>query len=92
MPLRAHAAVLPASVPQDMKDGDPASLVWKTPEGIDVKPIYTKDDTAALETNQVPGPVFAGFRRTYAAAHLRIPWSMQVCFHTPVVPARRCTR
>lgn len=38
-----------------MKDGDPASLIWHTPEGIDVKPLYTKDDTASLTVSQVPG-------------------------------------
>ena len=38
-----------------MKDGDPASLIWHTPEGIDVKPIYTKDDTKDLTVNQVAG-------------------------------------
>jgi methylmalonyl-CoA mutase len=42
---------------QDMKDGDPASLIWHTPEGIDVKPLYTKDDTASLTISQVPGGV-----------------------------------
>lgn len=40
---------------QDLKDTDPSTLVWRTPEGIDVKPIYTKEDVAAITVNQVPG-------------------------------------
>ena len=37
-----------------MKGKDPASLVWKTPEGIDIKPIYTTDDVTDLK-KELPG-------------------------------------
>lgn len=28
-------------------------LIWRTPEGIDIKPIYTEDDTKVSRTQQV---------------------------------------
>ena len=33
---------------KDLKGADPADLVWETPEGIAVKPIYTAADLEAL--------------------------------------------
>ncbi|MEO0547153.1 MAG: methylmalonyl-CoA mutase family protein, partial [Pseudomonadota bacterium] len=33
---------------KEMKGGDPQTLVWNTPEGIAVKPLYTADDLAHL--------------------------------------------
>ena len=34
---------------KERKGKDPDDLIWKTPEGIDVKPLYTKEDAAGLE-------------------------------------------
>ncbi len=42
-------------VSQDLGAGDPSSLVWKTPEGVDVKPVYTAADTQSVEVSQLPG-------------------------------------
>lgn len=39
-----------------MKGKDPSTLVWKTAEGLNVKPIYTVDDTAGKE-KELPGKV-----------------------------------
>ncbi|CAM6001393.1 unnamed protein product [Sphagnum balticum] len=41
-----------------MKGKDPSTLVWKTAEGLDVKPIYTVEDTAGME-KELPGKVSA---------------------------------
>ena len=35
---------------RELKGGDPADLVWQTPEGIAVKPLYTAADLEGLET------------------------------------------
>ena len=34
---------------KERKGADPAGLVWHTPEGIDVKPLYTAADVAGLD-------------------------------------------
>ena len=52
-------------------------LVWKTPEGIDVKPLYTAEDTANLEyTNTMPGmePFIRGPQPTMYAGR---PWTIR---------------
>jgi len=52
-------------------------LVWRTPEGIDVKPLYTEDDLAALEhLNSFPGlpPFSRGPRATMYAGR---PWTVR---------------
>jgi len=50
-------------------------LVWQTPEGIAVKPLYTADDTAALD----PGlPGFAPFTRgVRASMYAGRPWTIR---------------
>ncbi|MDP1819898.1 MAG: methylmalonyl-CoA mutase family protein, partial [Acidimicrobiales bacterium] len=47
---------------KDLKGNDPDTLVWETPEGIGVKPLYTADDLADVEhLDSLPG--FAPFVR-----------------------------
>ncbi|HEX8578524.1 MAG TPA: methylmalonyl-CoA mutase [Allosphingosinicella sp.] len=50
-------------------------LTWHTPEGIDVKPLYTAQDTADLD----PGlPGFAPFTRgPYASMYTGRPWTIR---------------
>eukprot|EP00741_Cyanophora_paradoxa_P011318 tig00020554_g10932.t1 len=59
---------------------DPAELlIWKTPEGIDVKPLYTKADlqgTAASELDEMPG-VFPFSRGPYATMYTYKPWTVR---------------
>src|SRR5215217_3500095 len=52
-----------------------ADLVWQTPEGIPVQPLYTADDTADLD----PGlPGFAPFTRgPYASMYTGRPWTIR---------------
>ncbi len=53
------------------------ALVWRTPEGIAVKPLYTADDLAALETlGSLPGfpPYLRGPRATMYANR---PWTIR---------------
>ncbi|RHY17709.1 hypothetical protein DYB32_010478, partial [Aphanomyces invadans] len=41
---------------KELKGKDPEqALLWKTPEGINIKPLYTKDDVEDLTPAQLPG-------------------------------------
>jgi methylmalonyl-CoA mutase len=57
--------------------GDLAKLTWHTPEGIEVKPLYTADDTAGLPyANTLPGfePFIRGPQATMYAVR---PWTIR---------------
>jgi methylmalonyl-CoA mutase len=57
--------------------GDPDRLIWRTPEGIDVKPLYTAEDLERLEAvNSLPGfvPFGRGIRATMYANR---PWTIR---------------
>lgn len=57
--------------PQQSKD------VWETPEGIDVKPQYTADDTAELEfRNSFPG-IAPFVRGPYPTMYATRPWTIR---------------
>jgi len=61
---------------KDLK-GDPDQLVWHTPEGISVKPLYTRADVEHLEfADSIPGdfPFLRGPRATMYAAR---PWTIR---------------
>lgn len=55
----------------------PDDLVWQTPEGIAVKPLYTAEDTAGLEhQDNLPG--FAPFKRgPKATMYAGRPWTVR---------------
>jgi methylmalonyl-CoA mutase len=62
---------------RELKGGDPADLVWQTPEGIAVKPLYTAADLEGLETlDSLPGfpPYLRGPRATMYANR---PWTLR---------------
>ncbi len=62
---------------KDLKDEDPDTLVWATPEGIAVKPLYTEDDLAGVEhLGGLPGfaPFVRGPRATMYAGR---PWTIR---------------
>ncbi|MEA3015561.1 MAG: methylmalonyl-CoA mutase [Sphingomonadales bacterium] len=52
-----------------------ADLVWRTPEGLDVRPLYTAEDAAGID----PGlPGFAPFTRgPYASMYTGRPWTIR---------------
>ncbi|KAA0677818.1 methylmalonyl-CoA mutase [Roseomonas genomospecies 6] len=56
--------------------GTPDDLVWKTPEGLDVKALYTADDLEGLELDSLPGfpPFTRGPRATMYAVK---PWTIR---------------
>jgi methylmalonyl-CoA mutase len=62
---------------KDMKGGSPEQLVWHTPEGIAVKPLYTAEDLAKLQhLDSLPGfaPYLRGPRATMYAHR---PWTIR---------------
>ena len=62
---------------KDLKGGSPEDLVWQTPEGIAVKPLYTAADLEAIETrDSMPG--FAPFLRgPRATMYTGRPWTIR---------------
>jgi methylmalonyl-CoA mutase len=62
---------------KELKGADPDSLVWHTPEGVDVKPLYTARDLAGIEgLDSLPGlpPFTRGVRATMYANR---PWTIR---------------
>jgi methylmalonyl-CoA mutase len=62
---------------QELKGKDPDQLVWHTPEGLAVKPLYTRADVEQLEfVDSVPGdfPFVRGPRATMYAVR---PWTIR---------------
>jgi methylmalonyl-CoA mutase len=62
---------------KDMKGASPDALVWNTPEGIAVKPLYTEADLEGLEhLDSLPGfpPFLRGPRATMYAVK---PWTLR---------------
>ncbi len=65
-----------ALVEKELK-ASPESLVWHTPEGIDVRPLYTQDDLAGIgHLGSLPGfePFVRGPRATMYAGR---PWTIR---------------
>ena len=62
---------------REMKGGDPDDLIWETPEGIAVKPLYTAEDLEGLETlGGLPG--FAPYLRgPRATMYTNRPWTLR---------------
>ncbi|MBX3028173.1 methylmalonyl-CoA mutase [bacterium] len=62
---------------KERKGAAPDDLIWHTPEGIDVKPLYTRADVAGLDfTDTLPGdfPFLRGPRVTMYAGQ---PWTIR---------------
>ncbi|HET8619371.1 MAG TPA: methylmalonyl-CoA mutase [Acidimicrobiales bacterium] len=62
---------------QDLKGADPDALVWHTPEGIDVRPLYTAADLQGVDgLDSLPG--FAPFTRgVRATMYANRPWTIR---------------
>ena len=62
---------------KELKDSDPQDLVWQTPEGIPVKPLYTEEDLDGIgHLGTLPGfePFLRGPRATMYAGR---PWTIR---------------
>ena len=62
---------------KERKGKDLDGLVWKTPEGIDVKPLYTRADVAGLDfDDSLPGD-FPFVRGPRATMYTERPWTIR---------------
>jgi methylmalonyl-CoA mutase len=62
---------------KEMKGGDPQALNWQTPEGIEVKPLYTQEDLKDIDhLDNLPGyePFLRGPKATMYAGR---PWTIR---------------
>ncbi|KAA0708303.1 Methylmalonyl-CoA mutase, mitochondrial [Triplophysa tibetana] len=60
---------------KQLKGKNPEDLIWKTPEGIAIKPVYTQIDTAAVE-DELPG-VHPFTRGPYPTMYTYRPWTIR---------------
>lgn len=60
---------------KQLKGKNPEDLIWHTPEGINIKPVYTKADTAA-SADELPG-VFPYTRGPYPTMYTYRPWTIR---------------
>uniref|UniRef100_A0A673KME2 Methylmalonyl-CoA mutase, mitochondrial n=1 Tax=Sinocyclocheilus rhinocerous TaxID=307959 RepID=A0A673KME2_9TELE len=60
---------------KQLKGKNPEDLIWKTPEGISIKPVYTQKDTAMVQ-DELPG-VFPFTRGPYPTMYTYRPWTIR---------------
>ena len=74
---RADLDAWRALVSRDRKGASPDDLVWHTPEGIDVKPLYTRADVDSLDfVDTIPG-AFPFLRGPRASMYTGQPWTIR---------------
>ncbi|GAT64617.1 methylmalonyl-CoA mutase [Planomonospora sphaerica] len=56
---------------------EPADLVWETPEGIAVKPLYTAADTAGLDFPHTYPGIAPYLRGPYPTMYVNQPWTVR---------------
>jgi methylmalonyl-CoA mutase len=62
---------------KELRGGEPETLVWETPEGIELKPLYTMEDLEDLEhTDTTPG-LFPFLRGPRATMYTHRPWTLR---------------
>lgn len=64
------------SAAEDLKGKPVESLIWQSPEGIPIKPIYTKEDVASVEVPQLSGE-FPYTRGVRASMYTVKPWTIR---------------
>lgn len=60
---------------KQLKGKNPEDLIWRTPEGIDIKPVYTQADSAG-RADELPG-VFPYTRGPYPTMYTYRPWTIR---------------
>src|SRR2546422_9557791 len=62
---------------KERRGGDPDGLVWHTPEGLDVKPLWTRADVEGLDfVDTLPG-LFPFVRGPRATMYGGQPWTIR---------------
>jgi methylmalonyl-CoA mutase len=62
---------------KDLGKADPATLTWHTPEGIDVKALYTRADVEGLEFDDTIPGAFPFVRGPKATMYAGRPWTIR---------------
>ena len=62
---------------KELRGGDPDSLVWETPEGIGLKPLYTALDLEELEYADTTPGLFPFLRGPRATMYTHRPWTLR---------------
>eukprot|EP00061_Rhincodon_typus_P011368 g36319.t1 len=78
VPLRGQHVLHPewvALAEKQLKGKKAEDLIWKTPEGIAIKPVYTKRDTAELP-EELPGK-WPYTRGPYPTMYTYRPWTIR---------------
>ena len=60
---------------KQLKGKNPEDLIWRTPEGLNIKPVYTKADSAE-RPDELPG-VFPYTRGPYPTMYTYRPWTIR---------------
>ncbi|KAL4630517.1 methylmalonyl-CoA mutase, mitochondrial-like [Arapaima gigas] len=60
---------------KQLKGKNPEELIWRTPEGISIKPVYTRDDSLGV-ADELPG-VFPFTRGPYPTMYTYRPWTIR---------------
>lgn len=60
---------------KQLKGKNPEDLIWRTPEGINIKPVYTESDSAG-RPDELPG-VFPYTRGPYPTMYTYRPWTIR---------------
>ncbi|KAL6486325.1 hypothetical protein MHYP_G00057170 [Metynnis hypsauchen] len=60
---------------KQLKGKNPEDLIWRTPEGISIKPVYTQTDTAKV-ADELPG-IFPYTRGPYPTMYTFRPWTIR---------------
>lgn len=60
---------------KQLKGKNPDDLIWRTPEGINIKPVYTKADSEG-NADELPG-VFPYTRGPYPTMYTYRPWTIR---------------
>ncbi|KAM9356239.1 methylmalonyl-CoA mutase, mitochondrial [Pholidichthys leucotaenia] len=60
---------------KQLKGKNPEDLIWRTPEGINIKPVYTKSDSTGVP-DELPG-VFPYTRGPYPTMYTYRPWTIR---------------
>uniref|UniRef100_A0A3Q4ADZ9 Methylmalonyl-CoA mutase, mitochondrial n=1 Tax=Mola mola TaxID=94237 RepID=A0A3Q4ADZ9_MOLML len=78
VPCQEQAELLPEWVSlakKQLKGKNPEDLIWRTPEGINIKPVYTQADSAGRPA-ELPG-VFPYTRGPYPTMYTYRPWTIR---------------
>ncbi|AWS44868.1 methylmalonyl-CoA mutase [Streptosporangium sp. 'caverna'] len=62
---------------RDATGKGPEDLVWETPEGIDVKPLYTSDDLAGIDFLETYPGAAPYLRGPYPTMYVNQPWTIR---------------